>query len=35
MLTNVWVNYDDLNNQRVGVLPLALSRAPRVISECK
>ena len=35
MPTNGWVNCDALNYQRVGVLPLALSRAPWVISEHK
>jgi hypothetical protein len=35
MLTNVWVNNDELNYHRVGVLHLALIRALRVINECK
>jgi hypothetical protein len=34
MLTNVWVNYDELNNQRVGVLHLALIRALRPMLPC-
>jgi hypothetical protein len=35
ILTNVWVNCDDLNYHRVGILHLALLCAIRVINECK
>jgi hypothetical protein len=35
MPTNGWVNCDQLNYQRVGVIPLALIRASRVINEHK